>query len=93
MIIHHIIRKQITENGAKLISDLRLYDILIDVDTFKYEVPSLKFVLKQTIINYGEKMLSAYRRGLPATPTLYQYVKDSTIQIGFVRLFVRMFIR
>ena len=84
MIIHYIIRKQIIENGVWLISDLRLYNILMDVDAFKYEAPSLKFVLRQTITNYGGKILSAYRCGQPATLTIDQYVKDSTTRFGFV---------
>lgn len=89
MVLHYIIKKITSEYGKIIVSDLRLYNILSDLNAFKYEPESIKFVLKQVLQLRGKDLLDASKRSLPAQTTLNQYVQYVTNQCGFVEKQVR----
>ena len=89
MILHYIIKKITSDYGKIIVSDLRLYNILADLNAFKYEPDSIKFVLKQVLQLRGKDIFESSKRSLPAQATLNQYIQYITAQCGFVEKQVR----
>ena len=89
MVLHYLIKKITSDYGKIIVSDLRLYNILSDLNAFKYEPESIKFVLKQVLLLRGKDILDSSKRSLPAETTLNQYIQYITNQCGFVENQVR----
>lgn len=89
MVLHYIIKKIIYDYGRIIVSDLRLYNILADLNAFKYEPESIKFILKQVLQLRGKEMLDSCKRSLPVETTLNQYIQYISEQCGFVEKQVR----
>lgn len=89
MILHYIIKKITSDYGKIIVSDLRLYNILADLNAFKYEPDSIKFVLKQVLQLRGKDIFESSKRSLPAQATLNQYIQYITAQCGFIEKQVR----
>lgn len=89
MVLQYIIKKVVAEYGKVIVSDLRLYNILSDLNAFKYGPRSLKFIIKQVLVMRGKEILESYKHSQPAQPTLCQYIQFITSQCGFVEEDVR----
>lgn len=89
MVLHYIIKKIISEYGKNIVSDLRLYNILTDLNAFKYEPESIKFVLKQVLLLRGKEILHSQERSLPVQATVNQYTQYITDSCGFIENQVR----
>lgn len=89
MVLHYIIKKIISEYGKNIVSDLRLYNILTDLNAFKYEPESIKFVLKQVLLLRGKEILHSQERSLPVQVTVNQYTQYITDSCGFIENQVR----
>ena len=72
MILHYIIKKIISDYGKIVISDLRLYNILSDLNGFKYEPESIRFILKQVLLLRGKEILNSQDLSLPVHATINQ---------------------
>lgn len=92
MVLHYIIKKIISEYGNIIVSDLRLYNILMDINAFEYESESTSFVLKQVSLLRGKDILESKKQSLPATVTINQYVKFISNKCGFAENQVRYII-
>lgn len=89
MVLHYIIKRIISDYGKIVISDLRLYNILSDLNAFKYEPESIKFILKQVLLLRGKEILDSQERSLPAQATINQYIQFITDSCGFIDSQVR----
>ena len=89
MVLHYIIKKIISEYGKNIVSDLRLYNILTDLNAFKYEPESIKFVLKHVLLLRGKEILHSQERSLPVQATVNQYTQYITDSCGFIENQVR----
>ena len=89
MILHYIIKKIISDYGKIVISDLRLYNILSDLNGFKYEPESIRFILKQVLLLRGKEILNSQDLSLPVHATINQYTQFITDNCGFVENQVR----
>lgn len=74
MILHHIIKYIINKHGAEVLLDLRLFNILSDMNAFVFEDQALKAITKLIISLYGEKFYK--NMNLPCQLTLQQYKSD-----------------
>lgn len=83
MLIHYIIKKIIQEHGVNIIADTRLYNILDDMNAFRYEESSMKFVLRQTILSCGEDLLRSYKHLLPSETTINRCIQKVAKKCGF----------
>ena len=89
MILHYIIKKIISDYGKIVISDLKLYNILSDLNGFKYEPESIRFILKQVLLLRGKEILNSQDLSLPVHATINQYTQFITDNCGFVENQVR----
>lgn len=89
MFLHFLIRQIIRKYGKEIVSGKRLFNILNDINAFKYELKPIKFIFCEVLTRYGKKITDQHINSLPISTTVNQYVHDMTVQCGFNEDMVR----
>lgn len=55
MFLHFLIRQIIRKYGKEIVSGKRLFNILNDINAFKYELKPIKFIFCEVLTRYGKK--------------------------------------
>lgn len=81
MILHHIIKYIIKKHGAEVLLNLRLFNILSDMNAFVFEDQALKAITKLIISLYGEKIYKDSTKPL-CLLTMQRYKSDFSRNYG-----------